>query len=116
MDRTWSIVSGSTPPRNFTPSSYRNSPNRSGVATATSSRAPRVSTVSVGTAELPGAPWLLGLTWYSARKAWSIPTIADSWMDAPMIIVKLTSARPIISAEAVAAVRRGERSAFSLAS
>ena len=52
----------------------------------------------------------------SARKLSSMICVNDCFADAPMIDTSVTSARPIISADAVVAVRRGLRIAFSRAS
>ena len=52
----------------------------------------------------------------SARTLSSMICVNDCLADAPMIATRVTSASPIISAEAVVAVRRGFRIAFSRAS
>ena len=52
----------------------------------------------------------------SARTLSSMICANDCFADAPMIDTSVTSARPIISADAVVAVRRGLRIAFSRAS
>ena len=52
----------------------------------------------------------------SARTLSSMIWLNDCFADAPMIDTSVTSARPIISADAVVAVRRGLRIAFSRAS
>ena len=62
-----------------------------------------------------GVPMALDTTSWAVRlssMAWSVLALADC----PRIDIRATSVSPIISALAVAAVRRGLRRAFSVAS
>ena len=105
--------SGRDASRNCPEPSTSNAPNRSGLATATpGTLAMRSAIAGLKLEPGPASP----TTTRSPRNAWSIWPLIDSFSELAKIVIRPTSATPIMSAAAVDAVRRGLRTAFSRAS
>ena len=86
--------------------------NISGVATATPGTFARAASVDAGTPLKLSVFWTTNCAWISS----SIASPTEPLIPAAKIATKVTSARPIIRAAAVDAVRPGLRRAFSRAS